>query len=261
MLKELHKIWNYRELLLQLILRELKVRYKQTFLGALWAVLQPLSMMLIFTFVFSSVLKASTPGNAPYPVFSYIGLLPWTFFSSGFFLAVSSLPGNANLISKVYFPRELLPLATIFVALVDFLIAALILVGLLFYYHIVPALNWLWIFPLFILQFFFTLGVSLLLSPLNVKYRDIRYVIPLLLQLWLFMTPVFYSTHLIPKALYPFYMLNPMAFFIEAYHKVMLTGESPFTPYFYIILGETLFIFFFGYYYFKKSERWLAEVI
>lgn len=261
MFNSMASVWEYRELLWQLTVRELKVRYKQALLGVLWAILQPLTLMVIFTFVFSRVLGIQTPENAPYPVFCLLGLLPWLFFSSSLLVSINSLTGNANLVTKVYFPRLLLPLSSVLSALADFVIAIGIFLVIALLYGVGPYWSWLWVAPVFAMQFLFTFGLGLIFSALNVKYRDFRYVVPLVLQVWMFMTPVFYSADMIPGRYYVFYMLNPMACFIDGYHRAVLAGVAPFSVQLASAFALGALVLAGALKYFRTSERVFAEVI
>jgi len=192
----LKEVWEYRELLYFLTWRDVKVRYKQTVLGMLWAIIQPLFMMVVFTLFFGRLAKIPSDG-VPYPIFSYAALVPWTFFANGLNQASNSLVGSANIIKKIYFPRLTIPVATVFGSVVDFLLAFLVLLGMMFYYEIVPTGN-IYKLPLLLLLALVTsLGVSLWLSALNVQFRDVRFLIPFLTQFWLFATPIAYQTNMI----------------------------------------------------------------
>jgi lipopolysaccharide transport system permease protein len=208
----LRELWEYRELLYFLSLREFMVRYKQAALGVAWAILQPIITMVIFSVIFGQLAKLPSDG-IPYPVFSYVGLLPWQFFATALTHASTSLVGNSNLLTKVYFPRLIIPLSAITAGLVDFAISFVILLFLMLYYRISLTWDALWLFPLLMLAFFTALAVSLWLSALNVQYRDVQYAIPFLVQAWMYASPVAYSTGLIPgHGLWRFiYGLNPMA--------------------------------------------------
>lgn len=240
--------------------REFKIRYSQTFLGAVWAVLQPLALMIMFTLIFSLFMQVPTDG-IPYPVFAYAALLPWTFFSNSVGLAIPSLVNNMNLVSKIAFPREILPLATVVVGLADFVIAALIFVALMIIYQIPVQPTMLLIPVILLVQIILMFGIALLGSSLNVFYRDIRFVIPLLLQLLMYLSPVIYPVSIVPESLRPFYLLNPLAVLIDSYRRVILFGTLPDWPYFMLAVVVSLLTLFLGYYTFKKAEPQFADLI
>jgi lipopolysaccharide transport system permease protein len=221
----LAELWEYRELLFFLTWRDLKVRYKQTALGAAWAVLQPLLTMVIFSVFFGGLAKVPSDG-LPYPVFTFCALVPWTYFSTALTNSANSLVDNARLITKVYFPRLLVPAAPVFGGLIDLAIALLVLAGMLLYYGIAPTAAILTL-PAFVLLAAMTaLGVGLWLSALNVQFRDVRYTIPFLVQAWLFATPVAYSSTLVPERWRALFGLNPMTGVVEGFRWALL-GKSP----------------------------------
>ena len=195
---KLSEVWEYRELLFFLIWRDIKVRYKQTALGAAWAIIQPICTMVVFSIFFGQLAKIPSD-NIPYPIFSYAALVPWTFFSNGLTHAANSLVSSANLLKKVYFPRLAIPLATVLSEIVDFTLAFVVLLGMMLYYGIVPTINTLWLPLLLLLAIGTSLGVGLWLSALNVKFRDVRYVVPFLAQFWMFATPIVYPSSLVPE--------------------------------------------------------------
>lgn len=260
MLKEINKIFEYREVLLNIAIREIKVKYKQSILGGLWAVLQPLALMAIFTVIFSYFVKIPSDG-IPYPIFSFAALLPWTFFATSLSFAIPSIVSNINLVTKIYFPREIFPIASILAAFVDFCIAAVIFVIMLLFYKIPITLNALYLAPILILQIMFILGISLLASAINVYYRDVRYTIPLLIQLWMYASPVIYPVSIVPAHFRALYMLNPMAPIIDGYRRVLILGVKP--DFFYlgiaaIVITMTIFL---SYAFFKKVEMSFTDVI
>ncbi len=223
---QLGDLWKYRELLYFLIWREIKVRYKQTVLGFAWAILQPLFMMIVFTLFFGNLAKIPSEG-IPYPLFNYAALLPWILFAEGVSRSSMSMISNVNLIQKVYCPRLVMPLSGILSPLVDFAIAFTILIGMMFYFGYPPTIKVL-LLPAFILLALMTsLGVGLWLSAINVKYRDVRYTVPFLTQLWLFASPVVYSSSLLPERFQALYGLNPMAGVIEGFRWALLGTEPP----------------------------------
>jgi lipopolysaccharide transport system permease protein len=260
MLAHVRELYHYRDLLWVWTLRDIKVRYKQSFLGSAWAILQPLSMALIFTAVFSFLMRLPTD-DIPYPLFAYVALLPWTLFTTSVSFAIPSLVNNMNLLTKIYFPREVLPISAVGASLVDFLIASVAFVGMLIFYRwpIYPTV----VFVPFILfiQLLFTVGIVLFASAVNVFYRDIRFIVPLGIQLWLYATPVIYPVTLIPEHLRPYYMLNPMASIIDSYRRVMLKGDIPDLGYLAIGAGFAAIVFIIGYSYFKRAEKVFADFV
>ena len=256
----LKELFHYRELLFFLVWRDVKVRYKQTVLGAAWAILQPVLTMVVFTIFFGKMAKMPSDG-VPYPIFSYAALLPWTYFSNALSSSGNSLVGSANLITKVYFPRLIVPLGATLAGLVDFVLAALVLVGLMIYYHFTPSLATLLVPVLLFFTFLLATGVGLWLSALNVKYRDIRYVIPFLIQLWMFATPVIYPTSIVSGPYRWLLHLNPMAAQINTYRACVL-GRSP-IPWAELggAVALTILIFLSGIFYFKRMEREFADVV
>lgn len=252
-------LWDYRELLYFLTWRDIKVRYKQTALGFAWAIIQPLFMMIVFTLFFGILAKVPSNG-IPYPLFTYTALLPWTLFSEGIARSSMSLVQDANLVQKVYFPRLIMPLSSILSPVVDFAIALTILVGMMFYYGYLPTVRVLWL-PVFVLLAMVTaLGVGLWLSAINVKYRDVRYVIPFLTQLWLFASPVVYSSSLVPVRFQAFYGLNPMAGVIEGFRWVLLGAEPP-SSLIAVSIIVVLIVLVSGAFYFRRSEKTFADVV
>jgi lipopolysaccharide transport system permease protein len=253
-------LWTYRELVFFMIWRDIKVRYKQTFLGAAWAVIQPLLTMLVFNFVFGTIAKVPTDG-VPYPIFSYTALLPWGLFTTALNTASRSLTANQNMVTKIYFPRLVLPLASVLGGVVDFAIAFVILVGMLIYYRVTPTLA-VWTLPLFLLLALITaLGTALWLSAINVQYRDVNYVLPFLTQFWLFLTPVAYSAKVISEKWQVVYSLNPMAGVVNGFRWAVLgTDTGPgFTMW--ISVAIALVVLISGLFYFRSMERTFADTI
>jgi lipopolysaccharide transport system permease protein len=258
-LLDFRELWRYRELVYFLLWRELKVRYKQTAIGGAWAVLQPLGTMVVFSLVFSSLLQVPSE-NVAYPVFSYVALLPWTFFSTAITRAANSLVQDPSLLSKVYFPRIALPLAVESVMLVDFAIAFVILMGLMAFYGLAPGLAVVSL-PFFVLLACVTaLGVGLFLSASNVKYRDINYVTPFVVQAWLFITPVAYSATVVPEAWHIVYALNPMVGVVEGFRWALLGTEIS-TGTIIASSGVALVLFGAGLLYFRRAEHAFADVV
>ncbi len=256
----LKELWEYRELFYFLLWRDIKVRYAQTVLGAGWAIIQPVVAMVVFTIIFGKVAKIPSDG-LPYPVFTYAALLPWQLFAYSLAQSSNSLVGNRNLITKVYFPRVVMPLSSALGALVDFMIASVVLLGLMAFYGIVPTVAVLML-PFFILLALVTaLGVGLWLSALNVHYRDVRYGLPFLIQIWLFVTPVVYPSSLVPEQWRILYGLNPMAGVVEGFRWALFgtpTGPGP-------MMATSVFValalFVFGIYYFRRTERTFADIV
>lgn len=257
--QNIQELYKFRGLLWVWSLREIRVRYKQSILGGIWAILQPLSTMLIFTLIFGFFVKVPTDG-IPYPIFFYSALLPWTFFSSAVSFAVPSLINNLNLVTKIYFPREILPIGAIMAAFVDFIIASLLFVFLLIYYQMPIQLSILWLPILLVMQILLTLGISFLGAALIVSYRDIRFIIPLGLQIWMYLSPVVYPLSIVPDRFRFLYMLNPMAGIIDSYRRILL-GMAPQWEYLIFELAITGFLFPFGYLFFKRKEASFADII
>jgi lipopolysaccharide transport system permease protein len=254
------EFWRYRELLYFFAWRDIKVRYRQAFLGASWAVIQPLFNMLLFAGVFGKF--AHVPSNGiPYPLFSYTALLPWTYFSVVIGLASNSLTNNQSLITKVYFPRVLLPAGTALAGLLDFLIAALLLVGMMFYYHV--QVTWrLLLAPLaVVLMVILTLGVSMLLAAMSVRYRDIRYVLPFLIQIFLFATPIIYPVEMVPQRYRPLLALNPCWGMVDSFRASLLPNQPVDFKLIGVSIGLSVLVFVGSLVYFRKSEKTFADII
>ncbi len=258
-LLNLKDIWAYRELLFFLTWRDVKVRYKQTALGAAWAILQPLFMMIIFTIFFGRLAGVASSG-IPYPLFALAGLVPWTFFANAITASGNSLVGSANLITKVYFPRLIVPAAAMLAGLVDFLLAFMLLVLLMVYYRVTPTVQILFLPVLILLTALFSLGVGTWMSALNVKYRDVRFALPFLIQLWLFVSSVILPSTSIPQKWRWLLMLNPMSGIIEGY-RAALFG----LPFDWTALGIasvlTIVVLLYAIYAFGRVERSFADII
>jgi homopolymeric O-antigen transport system permease protein len=257
---DLREIWRYRELLYFLVWRDLKVRYKQTFFGFGWAVLQPFLTMVVFSIVFGRFIDVPSDG-VPYPVFSYTALLPWTLFAGGIARAGNSLIQDPNLLSKIYFPRLALPLAAVSSLLLDFCIAFVILIGLMAYYGIMPGAEALAVPAFLLLAYATTIGTALWLSAANVKYRDINYVIPLLVQFWLFLTPIAYPSSLVPEAWRTVYSLNPMVGVVEGFRWALLGTGSLSAGVVLASSATTLVVLAGGLVYFRRIEHEFADVV
>jgi lipopolysaccharide transport system permease protein len=256
---DLKELWAYRELLLVLAQRDIKVRYKQTVLGVAWAVIQPLTTMLLFTLIFGRLAKMPSDG-LPYPVFVYAALLPWTFFATAISTSGNSLVGQQHLISKVYFPRLIIPLSSIGTGLIDFAVSAVIMLLLMIYFGVGWTLNLLAVPLLVVAVIFIALGVGTLLSALTVSYRDFRFVIPFMVQFWMFATPVVYPASLFPEQWRWVLYLNPMAGLIEGFRSAFLGRPFDFTG-----IGISMLVavgvFMLGIFYFEKMERRFADII
>jgi lipopolysaccharide transport system permease protein len=257
---KLKELWEYRELLYFMAWRDIKVRYKQTVLGAAWAIIQPFFTMVVFSLFFGKLAKVPSDG-LPYPVFAYAALVPWTFFANGLNQASNSLVGSANLIKKVYFPRMVVPISSVISGVVDFLLAFAVLLGMMLFYGILPTVNILWL-PLFVLLIFVTaLGVGFWFSALNVQFRDVRYTVPFLTQFWLFATPIAYPSSLLSEPWRTLYGINPMVGVVEGFRWTLLgTDTAPGA----IILVSSLValaLLVGGAFYFRRLERSFADVV
>ena len=254
-------LWNYRGLFYFLSWRDILVRYKQTAVGVLWSVIRPLMTMLVFTFIFGKLAKLPADG-IPYVLLVSAGMLPWQFFANAFSEASNSLISNSSMLSKVYFPRIIIPVSAVMVSFIDFLISFIIMIGLMIWYKFVP--GWQIVFlPLFILlATFVTVGLGLLISALNVKYRDFRYIVPFIVQFGLYVSPVGFKSDIVPEQLRFWYSLNPMVGVIDGFRWCLLGGNIAFdTTGFLISLLVSVIIFIVGFTYFRKMERNFADII
>jgi lipopolysaccharide transport system permease protein len=256
----LRELWEYRELLYFLTWRDIKVRYKQTVLGASWAVLQPFLTMVVFSIFFGRLAGVPSDG-VPYPIFSYAALVPWTFFANGVTLSSNSLVGNSNLITKVYFPRLSIPIAAIGAGLVDFAIAFGVLLGMMVFYGVAPTAAAVWLPLLILLAIVTALGVGCWLSALNVQYRDVRYAVPFLVQFWLFASPIAYSSSLLEEPWRTVYGINPMAGVIEGFRWALLGTDAAPGPIIMVSAVTALLLLISGALYFRRMERSFADVI
>ncbi len=255
-------LWKYRELFYFLAWRDILVRYKQTVIGMLWALLRPFLTMIVFTFVFSNLAKLPTEGTAPYPILVFAGLLPWQFFSGALSECSNSLINNANLLSKVYFPRLIVPTSAVIVSFVDFMISGIILLGLMAYYNFVP--DWrILTLPIFIvIAFAASMGVGLWLAALNVEYRDFRIIVPFIVQFGLYISPVGFSSQVVPAQWRLLYSLNPMVGVIDGFRWSILGGESQiYLPGLILSVLLVILILTSGIWYFRRMERTFADVI
>jgi lipopolysaccharide transport system permease protein len=255
----LRELWQFRELLYFLAWRDVKIRYKQAVLGLAWAFIQPFLKMVVFSVIFGTFAKMDSEGF-PYPIFLYAGLLPWQFFSSAVTRSGNSVVGSAGLITKVYFPRLIIPIGAVGASLVDFAISCATLLGLMLYYHVVPTLSMLMVIPLTAATILTALGVGIFISALNVAYRDFRYITPFLVQIWMFATPVVYSTSIVPARWYWLVEINPMGGIVDAFRSAIL-GR----PFEWSTLGISLAVsvgmLLFGLVLFRRTERYFADVI
>lgn len=255
----LYELWTFRELLWALTLKEVKIRYKQTILGIAWAILQPAALTLIFSVVFGIFLKVSS-GSVPYPIFAYSALLPWTFFATAVSFGALSVVNNGNLVTKVYFPREILPFSTIGAAFFDFAAASSIFVLMMIFYNIPLTYHIFFLLLIVPAILLFTTGIALILSTLNVLFRDIRFIVPLLLQIWLYVTPVIYSQESIPEKYKLLYVINPVAPLVASFRDVTILAKFPGAE-LYWASGVSFIIFVLGYLFFKNREKIFADVI
>jgi homopolymeric O-antigen transport system permease protein len=260
LLENVLSLARHADLLSSWTLREIKVRYKQSFLGIAWAVLQPLSATIILTLVFSHVLHVPT-GGVPHPLFYYAAMLPWTMLATAVSFGATSLVNNIHLVKTIAFPREILPLATVLVSLVDFFVAAVIFVALAAGYGMPLGSTWLWVPAILLVQIVLAAAAVLYTSALTVFYRDVRFVVPLGLQLWMYVSPVIYPVDLVPGGLRRWYMLNPMAGVIDSYRRVTLLGQPP-EPFALLAAAVVSAAFFAAAYrYFKRAEADFADLI
>jgi len=256
----LRELWRYRELLYFFVWRDVKVHYKQTLLGASWAIIQPFMTMVVFSLFFGRLAGVASDG-IPYPIFSYAALVPWTFFSNGLTQASTGMVSNANLITKIYFPRLALPIARVLAGLVDFGLAFLVLVLMMLYYGIFPSARIVWL-PLFLLLALATsLGVGFWLAAMNVQYRDINYVVPFIAQFWLFATPVAYPSSLLKEPWQTVYGLNPMAGVVEGFRWALLGTAGAPRPIIFVSALVAIVLLVSGAFYFRRMERTFADVV
>jgi lipopolysaccharide transport system permease protein len=255
--KELSK---YRDLFYFLVTRDIKVKYKQTVLGGLWAIIRPFFMMVVFTLFFGKLAKIPSDG-IPYPIFSYTAMVAWMYFSTSIADSANSLIGEANLISKVYFPRVIVPLSPVLAGLLDFCIAFIVLIGMMVYYQLYPNIMIVFLPLLMLLMILTASGVGMFLAALNAKYRDIRYTVPFIIQLWMFASPVVYPASLVPGKYRFLYALNPMVGVIEGFRAVLLGTVAFPTQMIAISALVSVVLFVFGLFYFKQMERYFADVV
>lgn len=262
-LKEISDIIKWRELLVQMIGREVKARYKQSILGYFWIILNPFAQMLVMSFAFSIILRIPTNAaeHVPYSVFLFVALLPWNLFANSLSYACGALVGSASLITKIYFPRTILVLSTIAAKIIDFGLALSVLILYMIFYKIEINANILWVLPIFMIQQIFTLGLALFLAAANLLYRDIQYLLSLVIVLWFYITPVIFPTDLIPEQYRTIMQFNPMAVIINAYRQVVLAGGSPNLTSLGLALSLSMVVLFIGFSYFKSREKIFADNI
>ncbi len=257
---KLGDVWRYRELLYFLIWRDVKIRYKQTVLGATWAVLQPFLTMIIFS-IFFGFLAGIPSDGVPYPLFAYVGLVPWMFFANGLTLSSNSIVANQALIRKVYFPRLVIPIAAVASGIIDFCIAFVVLVGLVLWYGATPTINVIWLPALVLLALVTSLGAGLWSSALNVLYRDIQYIVPFTVQVWLYASPIVYPSSLIPEAWRPLYGINPMAGVVEGFRWALLGTDTAPGPLIIVSAAVALILLISGLFFFRRMENRFADVV
>jgi lipopolysaccharide transport system permease protein len=257
---KLKDLWEYRELLYFLVWRDIKVRYKQTALGAAWAIIQPFFTMVVFSLFFGKLAKMPSDG-VPYPLFCFAALVPWTLFSNGLSQSSNSLVSSAHLITKVYFPRLVIPIASVFSGVMDFLISFVVLLGMMAVYGIFPNWNALWLLLLLLLAFVTALGAGMWFSALNVQFRDVRYVIPFLTQVWLFTTPIAYPSSLLSEPWRTIYGLNPMAGVVEGFRWALLGTHTAPGPILIVSSLAALIILIGGAFYFRRMEKDFADIV
>lgn len=256
----LNELWNYRELTYFFIWRDIKIRYKQTVLGAFWAILQPLLTMVIFSLFFGKLAQVPSDG-IPYPIFSYSALVPWIFFANGLLQASNTLVNNANMVKKIYFPRLIMPVSSVLAGIVDFVLAFTVLLMMMFYFRIYPTANIVWL-PLFLLLALVTsLGTSFWFSAMNVQFRDIRYIVPFVIQAWMFLTPIIYPSSLIPEPWRTIYGINPMAGVVEGFRWALLGTDTEPGLMTFISAVVATFLLVSGAFYFRRMEKTFADVM
>ncbi len=257
----LRELWEYRELLYFLTWRDIKVRYKQSVLGASWAVIQPFMTMVVFTIFFGRLANLG-PTGIPYPIWSYAAMVPWTFFAFGLAQSSNSLVASSNLLKKIYFPRLIVPLASTLSGLVDFFIAFLVLIPMMIWYDVIPTTNVIWLPPLVLLTLVTALGMGLWLSALNVQFRDVKYTVPFMIQIWLFVTPIVYDSSKITNELWlALYSLNPMAGVVEGFRWALLGLDTQPGPMILLSSLAAIVIFVGGLFYFRRMEKTFADVV
>ena len=256
----LDELWEYRELLYFLTWRNIKVRYKQTVLGAAWAIIQPFFTMVVFSLFFGKLAKVPSDG-IPYPIFAYAALVPWMFFANGLNQSSDSLVGSADLIKKVYFPRLMVPISSVISGVIDFVLAFVVLVGMMLFYGIYPTANSIWLPFLLLLAFVTSLGVGLWLSALNVQFRDVRHTVPFLVQFWLFATPIAYPSSLLSEPWRTLFGINPMVGVVEGFRWALLGTETAPGPIIIVSSLVALVLLVGGVFFFRRMEKTFADVV
>ena len=256
----LDELWQYRELLYFLTWRDIKVRYKQTVLGAAWAIIQPFFTMVVFSLFFGKLAKVPSDG-IPYPIFAYAALVPWTFFANGLSQSSNSLVDNANMLKKVYFPRLVVPLSSVISGVVDFILAFTVLLGMMLFYGIYPTINVIWLPFLLLLTLATSLGVGLWLSAMNVQFRDVRYTMPFLTQFWLFATPIAYPSSLLSEPWRTLYGINPMVGVVEGFRWALLGTDTAPGPIIIVSSLVALALLVSGCFFFRRMEKTFADVV
>ncbi len=256
----LGEVWRYRELLYFLTWRNIKVRYKQTVLGAAWAIIQPFFTMVIFSLFFGRLAKIPSDG-IPYPIFSYAALVPWTFFANGLMQSSNTLVSSANLVRKVYFPRMVLPVSAIISGAVDFILAFFVLLGMMLFYGIMPTANVIWLPFLLLLALTTCLGAGMWLTAMNVQFRDVRFAVPFLIQAWLFATPIAYPSSLLSEPWRTLYGINPMVGVIEGFRWALLGTNTAPGPIIFVSAFVSIILLVSGVFYFRRMEKSFADVV
>ena len=256
----LRELWEYRELIYFLVWRDIKVRYKQTVLGAAWAIIQPFFTMVVFSLFFGKLAQIPSDG-VPYPVFSYAALVPWSFFANSIAQSSDSLVGSANLIKKIYFPRFIAPISRVASGIIDFVLAFVVLLGMMVFYRMTPTANVVWLPLLLMLALVTALGVGLWLSALNVEFRDVRYIVPFLIQFWLFATPIAYPSSLLPEPWRTVYGINPMVGVVEGFRWALLGTNTAPGPIIVVSSLVAIIVLVSGAFYFRRMEKTFADVV
>ena len=257
---KLRELWEYRELLYFLIWRDVKVRYKQTVLGAAWAIIQPFFTMVVFSVFFGKLARMPSDG-IPYPIFSYAALVPWNFFSNGLRQASQSMVTHANLVRKVYFPRLALPVARVVAGIVDFVLAFIVLLGMMLFFGIAPTANVFWLPLLLLLALVTCLGVALWLAAMNVQFRDVGYTVPFIIQFWMYATPIAYPSSLLPDPWRTLYGINPMVGVVEGFRWALLGADTAPGPIIGVSSLVALILLVSGAFYFRRMEKTFADVV
>jgi lipopolysaccharide transport system permease protein len=256
----LRELWRFRELIYFFVWRDIKVRYKQTILGGAWAIIQPFCTMVIFSVIFGKLAKVPSE-SVPYPIFSFAGLVPWTFFANGVTQSSTSLVSDSNLVKKIYFPRLSLPISKVLSGIIDFVLAFLMLIPIMIYYHIAPTANIIWLPFFFLIALTTAWGVSIWFSAMHVQFRDVRYIIPFLVQIWLYATPIAYPSSLLPEPWRTIYGINPMVGVVEGFRWALLGTKMTLGPMLFISALASMVLLVSGIYYFRRLERTFADVI